>query len=517
MKIVTVEQMRKIEKSADSKGLTYDTMMQNSGTGIANWLLEHLNLKAGVVGLVGSGNNGGDTLIALSSLSQRGFRTCAFLLKERQDDTLLTRYILQGGSAVELFSTQKSDMLSAQLQPGTVILDGIFGTGIKLPLREPLGSMMAMIQTLRNNRPEMLVVAVDCPSGVDCDTGEASPQSFRAFHTLVMAANKRGLLQSPARSLAGQFHLIDIGIGDINRHINDKLPTMIDRAFVSGQLPCRPETGHKGTFGTCLVIAGSAPYTGAAYLTGKAAYRAGCGLVEIATLAEVRQSLAGSLPEAIWSILPGRKGFYDPAAINQLVGSLKKADSLVVGPGWGVSAENAVFLDRLLAAIPPSLPVLLDADGLKCLSRLESWWERLPPRAILTPHPGEMAILTGMEISAIESDRWAIAEAFAQQWQTTVVLKGALTIIATSTDIWINPISTSALATAGSGDVLSGIIGGFLAQGSSISGAGITGVWLHAQAGLLSSEAIGVEQSVTAMDLLDYIGGAIFNLKEAGI
>jgi NAD(P)H-hydrate epimerase len=128
-----------------------------------------------------------------------------------------------------------------------------------------------------------------------------------------------------------------------------------------------------------------------------------------------------------------------------------------------------------------------------------------------------MAILTGMEISAIESDRWAIAEAFAQQWQTTVVLKGALTIIATSTDIWINPISTSALATAGSGDVLSGIIGGFLAQGSSISGAGITGVWLHAQAGLLSSEAIGVEQSVTAMDLLDYIGGAIFNLKEAGI
>lgn len=517
MKIVTVEQMIASEQAANRAGIAYETMMDRAGSGVAEWVLTHLNCRRGVVGLVGSGNNGGDTLIALTRLSARGLRTSAFLVRPRDEDTLIEEYSAQGGVVIDLSAGQPLAYLQVCLYEGTVVLDGMLGTGVHLPLRGALAQVMAEIQSCVQQQPGLQVIAVDCPSGVDCDTGEASPLCLSASHTLTMAAVKQGLLKPPANALAGEIHRVEIGIGVIQGDPAEALPEMMDQQMAEGILPERPEAGHKGTFGTALVVAGSRPYTGAAHLSGKAAYRAGCGLVQIATLPEVQRGLSGRLIEAIWTLLPEKGGGYDRSGAGQLESALSKAQSLALGPGWGLQDENQAFLEALLPLIPPNLPTVIDADGLKLLSRIPNWWEKVPAHAILTPHPGEMATLTGLSTAEVQSQRWEIAQQFAQRRGVVLVLKGALTVIAVPDGrLFVNPVSDSALGTAGSGDVLTGVICGLLAQGLAQGQAALLGVWLHGRAGRISHQRLGGPQSVTALDILDAVPAAFEATKKAG-
>ena len=517
MKIVSVEQMQEIERSADALGLSYETMMQHAGRGIADWLLQHVSMTWGVVGLVGSGNNGGDTIIALTWLAKWGLRTAAFLVKDRGADPLLDEYHRQGGAVVDISSNENLDKFEASLLPGTVLVDGILGTGLKLPLSGSLFTVMVKLHKLTQKRTDLLRIAVDCPSGVDCNTGEVSEVTIPADQTLTMAAMKMGLLRHPARTYAGELHLIGIGIDDLSEHISADLPVMIDQSTIKGIFPNRSDHGHKGTFGTCLVLAGSPSYTGAAYLTGKSAYRAGCGLVNMAVTREVQHSLAGRLIEAVWTIMPNKDESFDLSGIETLQGILPAVDALVIGPGWGLNENNAQFLVSLLKRIPAQLPTLFDADGLKLLNRIDRWWTLLPEQSVLTPHPGEMAILTGLETDAIQSDRWEIAKDYAQRWGTTLILKGAVTVIASAgKEIFVNPVSDASLATAGSGDVLSGVIGGLMAQGIPALHASVLGTWLHGQAGQIAGVKQGTDISVTAMDILDRLPDAFLKAKEAG-
>lgn len=517
MKIVSVEQMQAIERSADAGGLSYATMMHKTGRGIADWVYQHIFEWQSVIGLVGSGNNGGDTIIALNCLAKHGIRTIAFLVKDRGNDPLLEEYRLNGGALVDLSGNRKLDIFQASLVPGTVVLDGILGTGLKLPLRGSLQIVMANIHKLLENRLDLLIIAVDCPSGVDCDTGEVSEVTISADHTLTMAAMKQGLLRHPARAYAGDFHYIGIGIDDLSKHVTADLPTMIDQDVICTNYPQRPDCGHKGTFGTCLVVAGSEPYIGAAYLTGTSAYRAGCGLVNMAAIKAVHHSLSGRLIEAVWTLLPDLSGAYDPQAVEILHRAMSTADAMVLGPGWGLSEQNAVFLEGVLRTTPKNLPTLFDADGLKLLSQLKCWWTLLPENSVLTPHPGEMSVLTGLEIDQIQSNRWEIARHYAELWNVVLVLKGAVTVVAApGEDVHVNPISNAALATAGSGDVLSGVIGGLLAQDISAHAASILGVWIHSQAGVLAGKKLGTDLSVTALEILECLPEAFVNAKEAG-
>jgi ADP-dependent NAD(P)H-hydrate dehydratase / NAD(P)H-hydrate epimerase len=514
MKIVTVEQMQAIEKSADEQGLSYDSMMHNAGHGIANWVVENLSLANGVVGLVGSGNNGGDTMIALTWLAKLGVRSIAYLVKDRGNDPLITTFYEQGGQVVDISQNQHLDLLQTSIRPGTIVLDGILGTGLRLPLRGVLKEVMGSIREVLISRPGVPVIAVDCPSGTDCDSGEVSNVTFTAEHTLCMAALKKGLLEYPGRAYAGKLHLIEIGITDLDKMITDPLPEMITEKDVRKVLPNRPVHGHKGTFGTCQVIAGTEAFTGAAYLTGAAAYRAGCGLVDIATHKSVQQSLAGQLIEAVWTILPDFEAGYLPDDVDLLEEHLQQADSIVIGPGFGMAESTRGFIDRLVRKLPHECPVLFDADGLKLLSQLGHWWEYLPDTAILTPHPGEMAVLSGLSVDEIQSNRWNVAKAYAKRWNVVLILKGAQTVIAVPNgDLYINPVGDPSLATAGSGDVLAGIIGGLLAQGASSEGASIAGVWLHSQAGLAAKQALGTNVSVMARDILDKLSNVflLFN------
>ncbi|MEA3326065.1 MAG: NAD(P)H-hydrate dehydratase [Chloroflexota bacterium] len=506
MKIVTIKQIQAIERSADSAGLSYSQMKRNAGEGIANWLAAHLPLRQGVIGLVGSGNNGADTLIALRKLAELGIRAIAFMVKSRGNDPLIDDLVDTGGCCVDISQGDIFDQLSAALVPGVVVLDGILGTGFRLPLRDELSARMGMIYDLIEHRSGTWIIAIDCPSGLDCDTGEVSEVTLHAEQTLCMAAIKQGLLKNPGRSFAGQLNLIDIGISDLNTHTSVNYPEMIDRARVVESLPERQNNGHKGTFGTCFVLAGTKPFTGAAYLTGKAAYRSGCGLVDIGTIDGVHRSLSGQLIEAVWTTLPSLEGAYDPGGVDALRSSVASADALVIGPGWGLHDYQEGFLRQLLPTIPDNLPTLFDADGLKLLSKIDSWWEKLPEKSILTPHPGEMSVLTGLENCVIQENRWEIAQRFAHRWNVLLILKGAISVIALpSGALFINPISDSALATAGSGDVLSGMIGGMLAQGWDISKASIVGTWMHARAGVTARKKLGTSFSVMATDILDEI------------
>jgi ADP-dependent NAD(P)H-hydrate dehydratase / NAD(P)H-hydrate epimerase len=517
MKIVTVEQMQAIERSADAGGLSYETMMHNAGRGIANWVYQHIYDWQSVIGLVGSGNNGGDTIIALNNLARRGIRTIAFLVKDRGDDPLLEDYRLRGGAVVDLSENENFEVFQAAVVPGTVVLDGILGTGLKLPLRGSLQVVMAHIHKLLEKRLELLVIAVDCPSGVDCDTGEVSDVTFPADHTLTMAAMKQGLLRHPARAFTGDLHYVGIGIDHLSEHISADLPILIDQNLISANYPKRPDSGHKGTFGTCLILAGSEPYIGAAFLTGKSAYRAGCGLVNMAAIRAVYHSLSGRLIEAVWTLLPDLSEAYDPQGIEILRRAMSTADAMVIGPGWGLSDQNMVFLAGLLQTIPSNLPTLFDADGLKLLSQLERWYTLLPENSVLTPHPGEMSVLTGLEIDQIQSNRWDIARHYAELWNVVLVLKGAITVVAAPGEVvHINPISDSALATAGSGDILSGVICGLMAQGMSALSASVLGVWTHGQAGVCAGSKLGTDLSVTALDILECLPNAFVKGKEAG-
>ncbi|MBQ6509329.1 MAG: NAD(P)H-hydrate dehydratase [Flexilinea sp.] len=271
-------------------------------------------------------------------------------------------------------------------------------------------------------------------------------------------------------------------------------------------LPPRAEDGNKGTFGTVIVIGGCENYIGAPVLCGKAAYRAGCGLVEMAVPEIVRNGCAGTFPEAIWNCRAFAEGKVPE----------RKNSVAVIGPGLGTSPETAEKLPGLIKSAAGSCRTLiLDADALNLLARDPEWFEKIPPNCVLTPHPGEMARLTGMRIEAIQSDRAAIAHQKAMEWGQIVLLKGANTVIAAPEGYYIVlHYASSALSVAGSGDVLSGIIAGFAAQGKFPFDAAWLGGEIHARAGLLCAGKFGNCYSVMAGDLLDRLPEAISDYPE---
>lgn len=527
IKLVTVAEMQAIEREADASGLSYAQMMENAGLGLGKIVQESFGylVDGGVLGLVGSGNNGGDALVALTYLAQQGWQTAAYLLRERQpDDPLLRWFMDAGGKVYKLAEDETMTDLDRLLAKNAVLLDGVLGTGISLPLKAPLADALDHIRRYRqeNNLPQV-VVAVDCPSGVDCDSGEAAPETIPADLTVTMAAVKAGLMSFPAHELVGEIRLVGIGLAADLPAWQAVQRTMAEADVVGELLPKRPSSAHKGTFGTAVVLAGSTSYTGAALLAGKAAYRVGAGLVTLAAPRSLHAALAGHFPEATWILLPEQDGFIAAPAVAVLASQLERATSLLIGPGFGLQPTTLEFLADLLgsgavrteANYPAKvrLPrLVIDADGLKLLSRLPDWSDVLPGPAVLTPHPGEMAALTGLDTAAIQKDRLRTAERFAQQWQHIVVLKGANTIVSAPDGRTIMiPVATPALARAGSGDVLAGAIAGLLAQGLEPFEAAAAGTWLHAQAGLVAEHTLGNSASVLAGDLL---GGLIEAINE---
>lgn len=533
MKLVSVEEMKAIEAQANASGLAYETMMQNAGLALAEEIETYaFGEEKEVLGLVGPGNNGGDALVALTRLQQNGWTARAYLVGRKAEEALAKVFAAAGGEVILAEQDKNFQSLETFVEAAQVVVDGVLGTGTKLPLKPDIARVLnAVNQALSGMEWPPYVVAVDCPSGVNCDTGEVAAEVIPASLTVCMAAVKQGLLKFPASDYVGDLRVVEIGLDETQPAWQALQTEVADEDLVLDLLPDRPADSHKGTFGTALVVAGSARYPGAAFLAGKAAYRSGAGLVQIASAGQVQMTIASQLPEATWLVLPNEGGAIAAAAVDTLNKNLDRATAILLGPGLGDEEPTAKFVEHLLtgksavrkptapmgfvrastekagettSALPP---LVVDADGLRLLAKLDNWPSLLPDGSVLTPHPGEMAALTGLETDAIQQDRLGLARKYAAEWKQVLVLKGAFTVIADpSGRAVVIPVASSALAHAGSGDVLAGLIVGLRAQGLSAFDAAVAGAYLHAQAGLAAADRIGSEAAVLAGDLLDSVG-----------
>jgi NAD(P)H-hydrate epimerase len=342
------------------------------------------------------------------------------------------------------------------------------------------------------------------------------------------------MLQLPAFEYVGDLKVVDIGLpNDLSSFMDLKMEVADDES-VSALLPERPLDSHKGTFGTALIAAGSVNYTGAVILAGEAAYRIGAGLVTLAVPAPLHGALSGRFPEATWVLLPHEMGVISGNATEVFAKNLERATALLIGPGFGTEDTTKEFVENLLKGKLSSRkatsrigfmhqesekkeeknsglpPMIFDADGLKLLAKIPDWDKLLPAPAILTPHPGEMAVLTGLSKEEIQADRQGLASKYAREWGHVVVLKGAFTVVAAPDGrVTIIPVASPALARAGTGDVLAGLIVGLRAQGLDAFEAAVAGAWIHAQAGLYAADDLGTTTSVLAGDVLDSVSDVL--------
>jgi NAD(P)H-hydrate epimerase len=540
MKIIDVAKSRTLEHEANQGGLPFAEMMENAGRATAQVIDQRLGANGKrVVILVGPGNNGGDGLVAAHYLGKMAAQVTCYLWKRNVDeDENFRRIEADGLPALWAEDDTGFEALQGLLSGSDVVVDALLGVGIERPIGGTLEELLAVVKrsvdqtrileglavsvphSPRAKKP--LVVAVDCPSGLDCDTGALDPATLIADMTVTFAYPKVGLLRFPGARAVGEIVVADIGIPP---ELADDVPWEMATAGQIGHwLPARPSSAHKGTFGRALIVAGSVNYTGAAALAAAAATRVGTGLVTAALPAPIHPGVAANVVEATYLLLPHDLGVVTSGAVKVLQDEMNDYDALLVGPGLGQEKETVSFVHSLLGVenlerkgrigfiarsneeVEETLslpPLVIDADGLNALAKVEGWWRVLPPGTILTPHPGEMARLMGGESSVkeIQAEREAIAARMAARWGVVVVLKGAHTIVAhPEGGIVVMPFANAGLATAGSGDVLAGAIVGLRAQGMGALEAAAAGAYVHGLAGELARKEVG-EMGMVAGDL----------------
>lgn len=539
MKVFSVSQMVAAEKAADAAGLSYAQMMEAAGQAVAEAIMaRHAVAGMRVLVLVGPGNNGGDGLVCGRYLAQAG-ADVAFYLSKPRDPTADDNYaqIQQMGLfAVEAAFDQRFRVLRTRLSVSDLVVDALLGTGVTRPIGGELARLMRQLQAgveerraalqeqsrsrlislkinaeAQRRREESLlpVVAVDCPSGLNCDTGELDPLAVPADLTVTFAGPKRGHFQFPGAAACGELVVADIGIAPDLPPVQAVEVVLMTADQAHTLLPARPKDGHKGTFGKVLIVAGCDQYRGAPVLAARGAFRAGAGLVALATPDVVRQTAVVALPEATYPPVTAERAFTALDA-SSLSPTLPSYDALLVGPGLGLTAVE--FLPPLLT-VAPLPPLVLDADGLNGLAQLANWPDLLPPDSILTPHPAEMARLMGIPLADLSGrDRVEVAQEQARAWGQVVLLKGAYTVVAAADGrVSILPFANPALAVGGSGDVLSGIIVALLGQGVRPYEAAVLGGYLHGMAGALYPGDTGL----LAGELADLVPQAIQMLKSS--
>ncbi len=508
MHIVTVAEMRELETRADREyGLTSSILMENAGRSAADILAQHIHRRHAVADLeylilVGPGNNGGDGLVMGRYLEKWGGLVSLYRWKEQ-------RLTIHGQEVPQADTPAKLEEI---IQRAAYVLDALLGTGVSRSLPESMRSLLGRVRQEREKRDSLRVVAVDLPTGTNADTGEVDPGTTPADITITLACPKQGFFFFPGRNYMGKLYVGDIGLP---AELEQPLQTeMLTGGLVNAILPKRPLDSNKGTFGKVMLLCGSLAYPGSAFLAGSGAGRIGAGLITLAVTKQIHPIYATAFHEATFLLLPD-ESVESFERTNALMDHLQGYRTLLMGPGLGQSPSiREVILQVLeqLRALPDEQRphLVIDADGLNNLSALESWWTLLPPGTVITPHPGEMGRLCkGLKVSGGNIDRLELARSKAQEWQVTLVLKGACTII-TEPDghTRINWLANPALATAGTGDVLAGMIAGLLAQKVTPYDAASAAVYLHAAAAELVSSEIG-NAGLLATDLLPMIPRAI--------
>jgi ADP-dependent NAD(P)H-hydrate dehydratase / NAD(P)H-hydrate epimerase len=490
--LLTAAEMRALDRhTIDGLGVPGELLMELAGAAVAREAEALRAPDAPVWLLCGTGNNGGDGLVAARQLHLRGVPVRVLAVGDpaawRGEAAANAKRLRALGVALTGASTP--------LEPGAVLVDAIFGTGLARPVE---GAAAQAIRRLREARPACRVLAVDLPSGLEADTGQPLGDAVAADVTVTLGLPKLALTLEPGRSLAGRVVVARIGIADPTPDAPPRAE-LWTRAAAARHLPKRPRDGHKGRFGHVLVVAGSEGKTGAAVLAALGAARSGAGLVTIACPASLNGVLEASVREVMTAPVPEAAGARFGRASEKAVLELAAArDVVALGPGLGRDPETRSFVRSVVRAL--ASPLVLDADGLVAfegaLAELRS--RRAP--SILTPHPGEAALLLASTPAEVNRDRPAAARRLASESGAFVVLKGAATVVADPQGaLAVNPTGGPALASGGTGDVLTGVIAGLLAQGLGPRDAARLGVFLHGEAadrlaaargeaGLLASE-----------------------------
>lgn len=505
MKILTAAQMREVDRRTAELGIPNIILMENAGQRVVEFLeREYAPLaKHRIVVVCGKGNNGGDGLVVARQLFTRvrwpWVQVLAADPDTMQGDALANYRMLE---AVGCFISPE---ITEQMRTATLVIDAVLGTGLDGPAR---GEAAAMIATILNDFPLADVVSVDVPSGLASDSGEVAGVAVSAKHTVTFTALKPCLVFSPARECAGKVHVAPIGSPPSLYHSDKNDPEVTEPLAFSSLFMRRLRESNKGLYGHVLVIAGGRGKTGAAAMAGMAALRAGAGLSTVASAVSAISTIASYAPEIMTEPLAetddgaiAMRAPDDPA----LAAITEKKTVIAIGPGMGQHPETVQFIRRFVQE--STTPMVVDADALNALAGQRSRFEG--PR-IFTPHPGEMSRLTGKTIAEIQKDRIGSARAFASEHGVYLVLKGSRTVIAfPDGSVWINPTGSPAMSTGGTGDVLTGMIAGLVAQfPNQLEKSLLAAVYLHGRAGELGANALG-EKSFVATDLFKFLPEAM--------
>lgn len=518
IKVVTATEMQELDRRASAEyGIPSLLLMENAGTETVREMLAAFpDLPRMRVAIVcGRGNNGGDGFVVARHLLNRGASVDTFLLARREEvkgDARVNLEVLakMGAAPREITSTEDVSAVAAQIRSAGVVVDALLGTGTQGAAK---GLYVQAIELM--NRAGRPVVAVDIPSGLLADDPEPPGPAVRATLTVTFALPKPCLLLYPGAAHAGAVRIGDIGMPAALRRDPELRLGLLEAGDAAAAFPRRDPAAHKGTFGHVLVIAGSVGKTGAAALAGQGAQRVGAGLVTLAVPESLNDILEVKLTEVMTEPVPETEArTIGREALDRLIHLAGDKRAVAIGPGLGTHPSTQKLIHEILPAL--RIPVVLDADGINALAGQADLLKRAAAPLVLTPHPGELSRLLGVPRDEVLKRRIALAREAAGRFNVTVVLKMARTVIASPAgDAAIVPTGNPGMATGGTGDVLTGLIAGLLAQGLEPGLAAQAGAYIHGMAGDLAAERLG-QEAMLAGDLLDRVPEAIRHVKGAG-
>jgi hydroxyethylthiazole kinase-like uncharacterized protein yjeF len=508
MKVATAEQMQELDRKAiETYRIPGVVLMENAGRGATEAISDAFpDLQKKRVAIVaGKGNNGGDGFVIARYLLNRGIPVKVYLLadsKVLRGDAETNFQIFQRmkGEVIPVPSSKDYQKVKKELEKFDLLIDAIFGTGLDAEVRGYYREVIDHLNTLQ--KP---IVAIDIPSGLDADSGKPHGTAIRASLTVTFGLPKVGHLIPPGSDYVGKLKVIDISL-PTKLVEEEKIQThLIEEDEIKGWLstPRRPDS-HKGDFGHLLVIAGSVGKTGAAAMACEAALRVGAGLVTLAVPKSLNAIMEMKLTEVMTEPLPETlKQTLSLRAFNSILRLCENKKAVIIGPGVGTFKETQSLIIKLIKAL--DLPIIVDADGLTALATQPKVLPIANRSLVLTPHPGEMARLIRSTPKEVQEDRIGVSRSFSQSHHLYLVLKGFRTLITTPKgEVFVNPTGNPGMASGGTGDVLTGMIGGFICQGFDILPSLQMAVYLHGLAGDKMAGELG-EKSLIATDIIEKI------------
>lgn len=503
MRAVTSSEMLKIEEQAEAVfGLNTGLLMERAGQAVADEAKRMLPEPGNVLVVCGKGNNGGDGFVASRHLVKSGYKVTVFSLAEKDAYPPAAREAYDKvPPEVDLVTKPALDLLDEALVESDLVIDAIFGFSLKGAVRGPAVDIIERI-----NKSHKPVLSVDLPSGLEADTGKVHGVGVVANMTVTFSAPKVGMLLYPGSEYTGEWVVADIGIPEslINEYSTFR---HLDRTDVYDLFPARDANAHKKSVGQILVIAGSRGMSGAAVLTAHGAYKMGAGVVVFAPPEGITSILNTSLTEAIvCSQVETKAGTLSLAAYDSLLRLSSEYDVVAIGPGLTRHPETEELVRKLVGGIEK--PMVIDADALNAVAGHVDVFAKRKAATVITPHPGEMARLFGVTTKDVLDDPVGFAKRAADEFGVVTVLKGSRTIISKATESTINTTGNPGLATAGTGDVLTGFIAALIGQKLTVYNAASVAVYLHGLAADIAVEDIS-EYCLMASDVINYLPEAI--------